>query len=111
MKGYGLPKETYIELLTDRIEYFGRQLPDEDFQIMDMRYAYDEEGYEVTGELVTLDEKIIRIAKELGAIESDNGEEHWIWNLDAVARGAYPIEKLPTHVRDLAKELYYDRAA
>ncbi len=111
MKGFDLPQKTYLSIIADRIEYFGRQLPDEDFQIIDMRYAYDEEGYEVTDELIPLDAKIIRLARELGEIESDSGEEHWVWNLDAVARGEYPIEKLPAHVRDLAKELYYDRAA
>lgn len=111
MNGYGLPQKTYIELLTDRIGKFKHQEPDEDYQIMDIRYAYDREGYDVTGELIPLDEKIIRLATELGEIESDPDYDHWIWNLDAVARGEYPIEKLPAHVRDLAKELYYDRAA
>lgn len=110
MKGFDLPRETYIELITDRIKYFGRQETDEDFQIMDMRYAYDNEGYEIIEDIISLDREIVRMARELGEIESDSAEVHWIWNLDAIARGEFPLERIPEHIRDLVRELYYTRA-
>lgn len=35
-------------------------------------------------------------------------EETWRWHAHEVATGKYPLEKLPDHVRDLAKTLYYN---
>jgi hypothetical protein len=34
-------------------------------------------------------------------------ESTWRWKCTAIAEGFYPLEKLPEHVRDLAKALYY----
>jgi hypothetical protein len=111
MKGYGLPQATYIELLNDRTSGFGKQEDTEDFQIMDMRAAYDDEDYPMTENLKPIDEFIIRNAKVLSNVECDNGLDHWVWNLDKVASGSFPIENIPDHVRDLAEELYYGAGA
>ena len=93
--------------MKDRISGFGKQEEEEDFQIMDMRAAYDEQDYPVTEELKLFDEFIIRNAKALSEIECDNGQDHWVWNLDKIAGGIFPLALLPEHVRDLAKELYF----
>jgi hypothetical protein len=36
-------------------------------------------------------------------------EDSWRYQISWIVEGEYPIEKLPDHVRELAKELYYDR--
>ncbi|MCK4593741.1 hypothetical protein KAU45_04515 [bacterium] len=36
----------------------------------------------------------------------DNSDKWWD-NLEAIARGESPLDKLPEHVRELARELYY----
>ncbi len=35
--------------------------------------------------------------------------DSWRWYYYEIAAGAWPLEKLPDHVRDLAKKLYYDK--
>lgn len=35
-------------------------------------------------------------------------EDGWHWQIHGIADGTFPLEKLPEHVRELAKELYYD---
>lgn len=35
-------------------------------------------------------------------------DDSWRWHWSGVATGKYPLEKLPDHVRDLAKTLYYN---
>lgn len=32
---------------------------------------------------------------------------HWVHQAKPIFEGKYPLEKLPEHVRELAKELYY----
>lgn len=39
--------------------------------------------------------------------EFDNPSWHWFWQ--EIADGEYPLKKLPEHVRDLAKTLYYNK--
>jgi len=36
-------------------------------------------------------------------------EDSWRYQIDWIVEGEYPLEKLPDHVRDIARELYYDR--
>ncbi len=31
----------------------------------------------------------------------------WLYHARAISRGEYPLKKLPEHVRELARELYY----
>ena len=60
-----------------------------------------------------LDKRLARVAGYVGeeidgcamVPQADSG--WWVW-LKAIARGEYPLDKLPEHVRDLAAELYYD---
>ena len=33
--------------------------------------------------------------------------EEWYWHIAEIVKGAYPLEKLPMHVRDSAYKLYY----
>jgi hypothetical protein len=96
--------------LNARIAGFGKQEEEEDFQVMDIRAAYDEE-FPVSADLKPIDEFIIRNAKALSDVECDNGLDHWVWNLDKVASGSFPIENIPDHVRNMAEELYYGAGA
>jgi hypothetical protein len=107
---YDIPKDNYLALLDDRIKCFGKQDENDDFQIMDLRASYDDEGYPLA-EMKPFDDFIIRNAKALSDLECDNGLDHWIWNLDKVTNGSFPITDLPSHVRDIAKELYYGAGA
>lgn len=33
--------------------------------------------------------------------------KYWYWYIADIVKGIYPLEKLPDHVRDIAKNLYY----
>jgi hypothetical protein len=33
--------------------------------------------------------------------------DHWAYHSKEISEGAYPLELLPEHIRDLAKNLYY----
>lgn len=37
-------------------------------------------------------------------------DSHWVEHAQSIYEGKYPLEKLPEHVRELAKELYYERS-
>ena len=41
----------------------------------------------------------------IGATDDDG----WRWHYIDIVTGDYPLEKLPTHVRDIARRLYYDK--
>ena len=90
MSGYKIDEDTYIELLNQRIEGFGKQEEHEDYQIMDIRVAYDLDKLVICNNLIELDKKIIELASELSKVESDNDEEHWAWNLNLISAGKYP---------------------
>jgi hypothetical protein len=34
-------------------------------------------------------------------------DDTWRWDYHLIAKGEFPLEKLPSHVRDLAQRLYY----
>ena len=82
-------------------------------QIADLRMAYDEYGFPVNVAIVEIDSEIIRQAGALGNFIFDEGhyddemKDHWVWNPGMIARGKYPLEKLPDHVREIARKLYY----
>ncbi|NPA41172.1 MAG: hypothetical protein GXO18_02755 [Aquificae bacterium] len=42
-------------------------------------------------------------------IEDDPNQplEKWWWHLNKIAKGEFPIEKLPEHLKDIYKERYY----
>ncbi|MFA5518904.1 MAG: hypothetical protein WDA74_06590 [Spirochaetota bacterium] len=105
--GYGIGKKAYIELLNQRISGFGKQEDVKNFQIINMRECYDLDGFQATEEIIEIDKKIIGLASELSKVESDNDEEHWAWNLNLIFEGKYPLEKLPDHIRKIAREMYY----
>lgn len=106
--GYGISRETYIDLLNRRIAGFGKQEEPEDFQIMDMRESYDLDGFDTCDEIIAIDGKIIQLAPELSKRGCSETEVHWVWSLDRISKGTYPVEKLPRHVQDQARELYYN---
>jgi len=59
-----------------------------------------------------LDRKIVQCAKALAPnfAREDYAtldKEPWPWHTEAISQGKFPLEKLPEHVRELAKELYY----
>ena len=63
------------------------------------------EVHELDQQLVTLAGSLVMIK---GSTGDCNGEPEWWCNLWPIARGEYPLDKLPEHVRELAEELYYD---
>jgi hypothetical protein len=36
-------------------------------------------------------------------------DESWRWQTGVISRGKYPLKKLPLHVREIARELYYNK--
>ncbi len=113
---YGMERDVYVDLLKDRLLYIGKQYDSETEQIADMREDYDRAGFELIDAMVTIDREIITRAGEIAEVihgfgDEPDPEEHWAWNIDRIALGTFPLERIPAHVRDLAKELYYDRAA
>lgn len=58
-----------------------------------------------------IDQRLIALAGSLVMIKGStgdcNGEPEWWCNLWPIARGEYPIEKLPVCLRKLAHKLYY----
>lgn len=63
------------------------------------------------GQSIELERKIIQCASLLAPFfENEEGmysEEPWPWHTEAISQGKYPLDKLPEHVRELARELYY----
>ncbi|MCE9501858.1 MAG: hypothetical protein K8R21_15360 [Leptospira sp.] len=57
------------------------------------------------------DRQVIEVAKflapDFSVKDFDYSNDAWPWHVDEISRGVYPLEKLPEHVRDLAKKLYY----
>ena len=114
---YGIEQGVYIELLKERIN--DADLDSEEYnteieQIADARMAYDEDGFPVTRDLIEIDTYIIRKAMALGKFIFNEGHydedmlNYWAWNPGKIASGEFPVEKIPEHVRDLAKSLYYE---
>ncbi len=67
---------------------------------------------DITPRLIDADKIIIRNAGYFGEYQTEDyflreAKTHWTHFLNEVADGTYPLEKLPEHVRELAKELYY----
>ena len=69
-------------------------------------------GDEVPEDLARLDWRYLEVVKYIGEeLERTQiyptSASSWWWHAQAIARGEYPLEKLPEHVRELARELYY----
>ncbi|HOW82565.1 MAG TPA: hypothetical protein PK573_08400 [Spirochaetota bacterium] len=113
MSTYGNSPYDYIDLFKDRLLYVGKQFDSETQQIADARHDFNDAGFTLIDEIKKIDEEIIKRAGELGKYIHD--EDHyddemksfWAWNPDKIAEGKFPLEKIPDHVRTLAKELYY----
>jgi|GEM_PF-1465008 ketosteroid isomerase-like protein len=114
---YGIKRDVYLELLRERLS--DADLEAEDYnteieQIADLRMAYDDDEFEVIPELKAVDEEIIRKAEALGKFIFDEGHydeemsNYWVWNPGRIASGEFPVDKIPEHVRELAKSLYYE---
>ena len=113
---YGIEQDIYIGLIRERLDdadYESDSFNTELEQIADLRMAYDEDGFPVTPALAEIDSEIIKQAEALGKFIFDEGhyddemKEHWAWNPGLIARGEFPPEGIPEHVRELAIELYY----
>lgn len=114
--GFDIDQKDYIWLLKDRLLYIGKQYDCETEQIADLRESYDLEGFEIDEEITSIDIEIIKRAMEIAEVihgfgDEPDPEEHWAWNIDRIARGEFPLERVPEHIRDLAKDLYYTGAA
>ena len=109
-----ITQKDFIESLKDRLRYLDSQLELESEQIADYRQWYDDHGYPLTDELVEIDREIIERAGEIGKHIYDEGhydnemKDYWAWNPDKIASGGFPIDRIPEHVRELARGLYYD---
>jgi len=71
-------------------------------------------GTEIPEDLAILDVRYLGTLRYVGEeMERDTGqptaEEPWWYHAQAIARGVYPLEKLPEHVREPARKLYYDK--
>jgi len=108
-----ISEKNLITLLEERLLSIENQFDTETQQIADFRHMYDDSKYDIN-KIIDIDKKIIRSAEVLGEFISgsimqydDEMKNTWMWNPDLISRGEYPIDKLPDHVKDLAKELYY----
>lgn len=108
---YPFSEEQYIAAIRDRIAYIGTDDPGETEQIADMREDMQTRDLPLTDNIKSLDSEIIKHAGKVGNVVNGYDEDFWAWNLDKVASGTFPIDNLPAHVRDLAKELYYGARA
>ncbi|EKO32764.1 hypothetical protein [Leptospira santarosai] len=63
---------------------------------------FDEQYFE-------FDRELIRKAKNLSHLfgGQDLSKSSWRFYLKEISSGTFPLEKLPEHVREIAKELYY----
>ena len=85
--------------------------PPEEFDIADVLRARSRMKDKVTDiEAVNeADTILVRFARYTeGDPHVPASGERWFENLKAIARGEYPLDQLPEHVRDLAEELYYN---
>ena len=113
---YGIDQNIYIELIRKRLneaDYESYTFNTGIEQIADLRMAYDEDGFPVIPEIVEIDSEFIRLAEALGRFifdedhYDDEMKNHWAWNPGLIARGEFPPEKLPDHIREMAIKLYY----
>jgi hypothetical protein len=74
--------------------------------IIEVRGLLDDnsEVHELDRQLITLAGSLVMIKGSWGDWA---GEPEWWCNLWPIARGEYPIEKLPVYLRKLAHKLYY----
>jgi len=71
-------------------------------------------GAEIPEDLAILDVRYLGTLRYVGEeMERDScgptAEEPWWCHARAICRGEYPLEKLPEHVREPARKLYYDK--
>ena len=114
MNGYGNDIKKYIEALKDRLLHVGEQADSETEQIADIRHDFEDSGLALDEDMKQIDKEIIERAKELGEYIFDEGyydkemNNFFAWNPDKIAKGEFPIEKIPEHVREIARSLYYN---
>jgi predicted nucleotide-binding protein (sugar kinase/HSP70/actin superfamily) len=71
-------------------------------------------GAEIPEDLAILDVRYLGTLRYVGEeMERDScgptSEEPWWCHARAIARGEYPLQKLPEHVREPARKLYYEK--
>ncbi len=101
MRGLKEKLEFTLEALRD----FGSVEFEDSFKLKlyDMNKANDKEA----------DIFLIENAAEFDSYEMFTGateDSSWRFRYVAIARGDYPLEKLPPHVRDIAERLYYTQS-
>ena len=90
-------------------------LPQEAEALLECRdQIADALGDEVPEDLVTLDRRYLGTVRYIGEeLErtqiNATSEAPWWWHALAIASGDFPLDKLPEHVRETARELYYGR--
>ncbi|EKR98420.1 hypothetical protein LEP1GSC125_1846 [Leptospira mayottensis 200901122] len=64
---------------------------------------------DLDGQYPEFDQGLIRKAENLSHLFGgmDLTESSWRFYLNEISSGKFPLEKLPEHVREIAKELYY----
>ncbi len=72
---------------------------------LEVRDKIEKVGLGTQAEVIKLDIKLIKTAIALktgGTYESDDHPiENWWWHLDKIAKGEYPKELLPEHLREI----------
>lgn len=82
--------------------------PVEDWMSIDaLRDRVESEDLESDADVQAADILFIEAVDTIQHVISLHDQERWWYYPDEIAEGKYPLEKLPVHVRDKAKELYY----
>lgn len=63
----------------------------------------------LNGRIPELEREFIKLLKNAApvTVEELTTWSSWRWHAHEIIKGAYPLENLPAHVRDLAREMYY----
>jgi hypothetical protein len=101
----GLSVEKGAEIWIDHLKKLG---PKFDWGKLDQLLLCLED---LNGSRPDLDIEYVRNIRGAADYTEHNGAEadSWHWHAHEIVKGTYPLERLPAHVRESAKKLYYDR--
>lgn len=97
-----LPSKMIKEILTHKRRYKFTLENEPDYFWMLLTALPSENNISFDIDYLCLIKKVIPFTYELYL-----GDSTWHWHAEAISKGEYPLEQLPEHVRELARELYY----
>ena len=109
-ESYGDALRAYLGWIIEAEE---EALPQEAEALLECRTQIGEVlSDEVPEDLTVLDRRYLETVRYVGeelerTVIYPTSEASWWWHAQAISRGKYPLDKLPEHVRELARELYY----